>query len=90
MTEVARIGGAPGNFAVSFKPAGDKSEWDAPAKVAVDEQDLIDKGQKEDPNAGLKKYTEIDPQAKSWFGGPGYRLETCRCFSVRASRLWQD
>ncbi len=61
--EVARIGGAPGNFAVSFKPAGSKSEWDAPAKVAVDEQELIDKGQKEDPNAGLQKYTEVDPQA---------------------------
>jgi quinone-modifying oxidoreductase subunit QmoB len=61
--EVARIGGAPGNFAVSFKPAGSKSEWDAPAKVAVDEQELIDKGQKDDPNAGLQKYTEVDPQA---------------------------
>ncbi len=61
--EVARIGGAPGNFAVSFKPSGTKSEWDAPAKVAVDEQEAIDKGQKEDPNAGLQKYTEVDPQA---------------------------
>lgn len=61
--EVARIGGAPGNFVVSFKPAGTKSEWDAPAKVAVDEQEAIDKGQKEDPNAGLQKYTEVDPQA---------------------------
>ncbi|MDP3481487.1 MAG: hydrogenase iron-sulfur subunit [Desulfoprunum sp.] len=61
--EVARIGGAPGNFFVSFKPAGTKSEWDAPAKVAVDEQEAIDKGQKEDPNAGLQKYTEVDPQA---------------------------
>ena len=62
-TEVARIGGAPGNFSVSFKPAGSKNEWDAPAKVGVDEQELIDKGQKEDPNAGLKKYTEVDPSA---------------------------
>jgi len=61
--EVARIGGAPGNFSVSFKPTGTKSEWDAPAKVGVDEQDLIDKGQKEDPNAGLQKYTEVDPAA---------------------------
>jgi quinone-modifying oxidoreductase subunit QmoB len=61
--EVARIGGAPGNFAVSFKPTGTKSEWDAPAKVGVDEQDLIDKGQKEDPNAGLQKYTEVNPEA---------------------------
>lgn len=61
--EVARIGGAPGNFAVSFKNAGTKTEWDAPAKVGVDEQELIDKGEKEDPNAGLQKYTEIDPAA---------------------------
>jgi quinone-modifying oxidoreductase subunit QmoB len=61
--EVARIGGAPGNFAVSFKPVGTKSEWDAPAKVGVDEQEAIDKGQKEDPNAGLQKYTEVDPHA---------------------------
>ena len=61
--EVARIGGAPGNFAVSFKAAGSKNEWDAPAKVGVDEQELIDKGQKEDPNAGLRKYTEVDPEA---------------------------
>ncbi len=61
--EVARIGGAPGNFAVTLKPANTKSEWDAPAKVGVDEQELIDKGQKDDPNAGLNKYTEVDPDA---------------------------
>ncbi len=61
--EVARIGGSPGNFAVSFKAAGSKTEWDAPAKVGVDEQEQIDKGLKEDPNAGLQKYTEVDPQA---------------------------
>ncbi len=53
-SEVARIGGSPGNFGVTFKAADEKSEWDAPAKVAVDEQDLIDKGEMEDPNAGLK------------------------------------
>jgi quinone-modifying oxidoreductase, subunit QmoB len=62
-TEVARIAGAPGNFSVSFKKTGDKSEWDAPEKVTVDEKDLIDKGEKEDPNKGLKVYTEIDPAA---------------------------
>jgi quinone-modifying oxidoreductase subunit QmoB len=61
--EVARIGGAPGNFAVTLKQANTKSEWDAPAKVGVDEQEMIDKGQKEDPNAGLKKYTEVDSEA---------------------------
>jgi quinone-modifying oxidoreductase subunit QmoB len=62
-TEVARIAGAPGNFSVSFKKAGEKSEWDAPAKVTVDEKDLIDKGEMEDPNKGLKVYTETDPSA---------------------------
>ena len=62
-TEVARITGAPGDFGISFKAAGTTTEWDAPAKVTVDEQDLIDKGEKEDPNAGLQKYTEINPDA---------------------------
>jgi quinone-modifying oxidoreductase, subunit QmoB len=62
-TEVARIGGAPGAFKVSFKAAGEKNEWDAPAKVTVDEQEKIDKGEKEDPNAGLQKYTAADPNA---------------------------
>lgn len=62
-TEVARISGAPGDFNVTLKPTGTKTEWDAPAKVTVDEQELIDKGEKEDPNAGLQKYTEIDPGA---------------------------
>jgi quinone-modifying oxidoreductase subunit QmoB len=63
-TEVARIGGAPGAFRVSFKAAGSKSEWDAPAKVTVDEQEKIDKGEKPDPNAGLQKYTAVDSAAE--------------------------
>jgi quinone-modifying oxidoreductase subunit QmoB len=63
-TEVARIGGAPGEFNVTLKPAGTSSEWDAPAKVAVDEQDLIDKGEMEDPNAGMKVYTELNPDGE--------------------------
>jgi quinone-modifying oxidoreductase subunit QmoB len=63
-TEVARIGGAPGQFRVSLKAAGTKSEWDAPAKVTVDEQEKIDKGEKEDPNAGLQKYTAVDGAAE--------------------------
>lgn len=62
-TEVARITGAPGDFGVTFKDAGTKTEWDAPAKVTVDEQDLIEKGEMEDPNDGLIKYTEINPDA---------------------------
>ncbi|MCI5194531.1 MAG: CoB--CoM heterodisulfide reductase iron-sulfur subunit A family protein, partial [Candidatus Electrothrix sp. AU1_5] len=63
-TEVARISGSPGQFGVTLKPAGTKSEWDAPAKVAVDEQDKIDKGEMEDPNTGLKVYTEANPDAE--------------------------
>ncbi|WP_163339976.1 hydrogenase iron-sulfur subunit [Desulfopila sp. IMCC35008] len=62
-TEVARIAGAPGAFKVSFKAAGSTSEWDAPAKVTVDQQDAIDKGEAEDPNAGLQNYMAEDSAA---------------------------
>ncbi len=62
-TEIARISGAPGNFGVTFKAAGTKTEWDAPQKVTVDQQDLITKGEMPDPNAGLKKYTDLNPDA---------------------------
>ncbi|MGW8194893.1 MAG: hydrogenase iron-sulfur subunit [Desulforhopalus sp.] len=62
-TEVARISGAPGDFGVTLKAAGTKTEWDAPAKVTVDEQELIEKGEMEDKNAGLKKYTDKNPDA---------------------------
>ena len=61
--EVARIGGAPGDFKVTLKTPGTKTEWDAPAKVTVDQQEKIDKGEMEDPNAGLKKYTDVNPDA---------------------------
>ncbi len=61
--EVARITGAPGDFGISFKAAGSTSEWDAPAKVTVDELDLIEKGQMVNPNEGLKKYTTVNPEA---------------------------
>ena len=63
-TEIARIAGAPGAFQVTAKSAGVKSEWDAPEKVAVDEQERIDKGEMEDPNAGLKGYMEENPDAE--------------------------
>ncbi|MCI5133378.1 MAG: CoB--CoM heterodisulfide reductase iron-sulfur subunit A family protein, partial [Candidatus Electrothrix sp. EH2] len=63
-TEVARISGAPGEFRVTLKPAGTESEWDAPEKVGVDERDLIEKGEMEDPNKGLKVYTETNPDAE--------------------------
>lgn len=65
-TEVARIGGAPGAYLVTFKAAGSKSEWDAPAKVTVDQQDAINNGSMEDPNAGKKKYTEANPDAQGF------------------------
>ena len=62
-TEVARISGAPGDFGVTFKAAGSSGEWDAPAKVTTEDSDLIEKGEMEDPNVGLQKYTELNPDA---------------------------
>ena len=62
-TEVARIAGAPGEFRVTYKAAGATSEWDAPAKVTVDEQEKIEKGEMEDPNDGLKPYVDVDESA---------------------------
>ena len=53
-SEVARVAGAPGQFNVTFKKAGEKSEWDAPAKVTVDQQEQIASGEMEDPNKGMK------------------------------------
>ncbi|HBI16232.1 MAG TPA: heterodisulfide reductase subunit A [Desulfobulbaceae bacterium] len=65
-SEVARISGAPGEFNVTIKATGTKSDWDAPAKVTVDEQEKIDKGELPDPNAGLQKYTEKNPAGESF------------------------
>ncbi|MDH3329062.1 MAG: FAD-dependent oxidoreductase [Desulfobulbaceae bacterium] len=65
-TQVARISGAPGDFTATFKAAGSKGEWDAPAKVTVDEQEKIEKGELEDPNAGLKPYTEKNPDGETF------------------------
>ncbi len=65
-TEVARISGAPGEFIATFKPAGTESEWDAPDKVEVDEQEKIEKGEMEDPNAGLKNYMEKNPDGEAF------------------------
>ncbi|MHB8791412.1 MAG: FAD-dependent oxidoreductase [Desulfobulbaceae bacterium] len=65
-SEVARISGAPGDFTATIKAAGEKSEWDAPAKVAADEQEKIDKGELPDPNAGLQKYTEKNAAGESF------------------------
>ena len=65
-TEIARIGGAPGDFAVTMKAAGEASEWDAPIKVGVDEQDRIDKGDMEDPNDGLQGYSVVNEDAQKF------------------------
>jgi quinone-modifying oxidoreductase, subunit QmoB len=62
-SEVARISGAPGDFGVSLKATGSKSEWDAPAKVTVEDAEKIEKGEMANPNTGLKKYTELNPEA---------------------------
>ena len=62
--EVARIGGAPGQFNVTFKAAGTSTEWDAPAKVTAEQQDQINKGEVEDPNTGLQKYTTLNPEGE--------------------------
>jgi quinone-modifying oxidoreductase, subunit QmoB len=40
-----------------LKAVGASTEWDAPDKVTADQQDLINKGELEDPNKGLQKYT---------------------------------
>ncbi|MDH3391102.1 MAG: hydrogenase iron-sulfur subunit [Desulfobulbaceae bacterium] len=65
-TEVARIFGSPGDYSVTFKEGGTKGEWDAPAKVGVDQQDAIDKGTMEDPNAGIKHYMAVNPDAEKY------------------------
>ncbi len=65
-TEVARISGAPGKYNVTFKPVGTKGEWDAPARVTVDQQDKIAKGDMEDPNKGLKSIMETNPDGENF------------------------
>ncbi|QQG65710.1 FAD-dependent oxidoreductase [Desulfobulbus oligotrophicus] len=62
--EVARISGAPGEFNVTFKEAGTKTEWDAPAKVTAEDQDRITKGEMEDPNKDFQKYTNKNPDGE--------------------------
>jgi len=63
-TEVARISGAPGDYTVTLKATGSKTDWDAPERVTVDEQDKIAKGEMEDPNAGLKNYMTKNPDGE--------------------------
>ena len=63
-TEVARVAGAPGQFNVTFRKSGEKTEWDAPARVTVDQQEMINNGEMEDPNKGLQKYTKLNPDGE--------------------------
>lgn len=63
-TEVARVAGAPGQFNVTFKKTGEKTEWDAPARVTIEEQEQIASGELEDPNKGMKKYTLLNPDGE--------------------------
>lgn len=65
-TEIGRIAGCPGHFKVTMKAAGTQNEWDAPQKVSVDEQDKIAKGELPDPNAGMNRYTDADPNAEQF------------------------
>ncbi len=65
-SEVARIAGAPGQFNVTIKATGETLEWDAPARVTAEQQDLISKGELENPNKGLKKYTTLNPDGETF------------------------
>ncbi len=65
-TMVARIAGSPGSFRVSLKKTGERNEWDAPAKVTVEEQEKIEKGEMADPNEGWQKYVAVDPNAETF------------------------
>ncbi len=72
-TEVARIANVPGEYRVSFKEAGTKSEWDAPVPL-TDEEKLDENGNElsaedqkkkyEEKNEGRKDYMEQDPNAE--------------------------
>ncbi len=72
-TEIARIGGVPGEFRVSLKEAGTKSEWDAPVPL-TDEEKLDENGNElsaddqkkkyEEKNEGRRDYMEVDPAAE--------------------------
>ncbi len=63
-SEVARVAGSPGSFRVSMKKAGEPSEWDAPEKVSTEEREKIEKGEMDDPNAGLQEYVAVDANAE--------------------------
>ncbi len=72
-TEIARIGGVPGEFRISLKEAGTTSEWDAPVPL-TDEEKLDENGNElsaedqkkkyDEKNAGRRDYMEVDPSAE--------------------------
>ncbi len=72
-TEVARISNVPGQYRVSFKESGTKSEWDAPVPL-TDEEKLDENGNElsaeelkkkyEEKNEGRRDYMETDPNAE--------------------------
>jgi len=72
-TEVARIAGVPGEYRVSLKEAGTKSEWDAPVPL-TDEEKVDENGKElsaeelqkkyEEKNEGRRHYMEVDPNAE--------------------------
>ncbi len=72
-TEIARIGGVPGAFRASLKPAGTKSEWDAPVPL-TDEEKLDENGNElsaedqkkkyDEKNEGRQDYMQEDPSAE--------------------------
>ncbi len=72
-TEIARIAGVPGEFRVSLKEAGTKSEWDAPVPLTEEEKldengnELSAEDQKkkyDEKNEGRHDYMEVDPNAE--------------------------
>ena len=49
---------------MTMKAAGTETEWDAPARVTVEEREQIEKGEIENPNTGLVDYMADDPDAE--------------------------
>jgi len=64
-TEVARIGNAPGDFRVSLKETGSKSEWDAPFPL-TDEEMLDESGKELSAEDQKKKYAEKNEGRKEY------------------------
>ena len=72
-TEIARLGGVPGQFRASLKATGSKSEWDAPVPLTEEEKldengnELSAEDQKkkfDEKNEGRHDYMSEDPGAE--------------------------